>query len=129
MNSFDHQSSKRLTPIWALTAVICASPLFFLFASQGNPGRGRAAMLSAAVIIIAIRSRWDLSDRLWFWITMVIIVALHVPLVLLTQWPQKGYAGYALWLPAVLDFGVIYGLIKVAERIVRQCNVSGSFLK
>ena len=128
MKSLDHQSSKRLTPLWALIAVICASPLFFLFASQGNPGRGRAAMLSAAVIIIAIRSRWDLSHRLWFWITISIVVGLHVPLVLLTEWPQKGYAGYALWLPAVLDFAVVYGLIKVAERIV-QSNVSGSFPK
>ncbi len=125
MKSLDAQSSRRLTPLSALIAVLCASPLFFLFASLGDPGRGRAAMLSAAVIIIAIRSRWDLSHRLWFWITVSIVAGLHVPLVLLTRWPQGGYAGYALWLPAVLDFAVVYGFIKVAERIV-QPNIGGS---
>jgi hypothetical protein len=31
----------------------------------------------------------------------VVIAGLHVSLVLFTRWPQGGYPGFALWLPAV----------------------------
>ena len=110
------QTFGGLTPLWALIAVSCASPLFFLFALQGDPGRGRAAMFSAAVIILAIRSRWDLSQHIWFWTTVAAIVGLHVPLVLLTHWPEASYPGFTLLLPAALDYAAIYGLMKVVER-------------
>jgi hypothetical protein len=120
------QPSGRLTPLWALIAVLCASPLFFLFALLGDPGKGRAAMLSAAVVIIAIRSLWDLRHYLWFWTTISIIAGLHVPLVLFTRWPQGGYPGFALWLPVVLDFALIYGFLKIVERIMRRTVIGNS---
>jgi hypothetical protein len=83
-------------------------------------------MLSTAVMIVAIRSRWDLSHHAWFWIVMSIIAGLHVPLVLFTRWPQGGYPGFALWLPAVVDFAVIYSLVKAMERVV-QPKIRDSF--
>jgi hypothetical protein len=37
-----------------------------MFAYLGDAGRGRAAAISLAVIIIAARARWDLKKYGWF---------------------------------------------------------------
>lgn len=83
-------------------------------------------MFFTGVIIIAIMSRWDLSHHLWFWITIAIIVGSHVPLVLFIRWPQESYPGFTLWLPVVLDYAVIYGLIKVVEKVMKSKTSDGS---
>jgi hypothetical protein len=95
-NLNSQQSSNPLTARLALIAVTCASPLFFVFALLGDPGKGRVALVCAAVTIIAVRSRWDLRERPWFWVTIATIIALHVPLVLLVRWPQNSYPGFTL---------------------------------
>jgi hypothetical protein len=69
-------------------------------------------------MIIAVRVRWDLKKHLWFWITVAIVAACQIPLVLFIPWTSKSYPGYALLPIGVLDFAVIYGAIKLAEKAV-----------
>ena len=58
--------------------------------------------VSAAMIALAIAMRWKLRHNAWFWITMCVLSALHLPLVLLIPWTGK-------WIPAVViaPFGVL----------------------
>src|ERR1035438_8195495 len=86
----------------------------------GDPGRGRAAWLSAGAIAVAVRFLWDLRERVWFWVTIAIIVLLHVPLILLIPWPSEQLSYVALLPVGFLDFAFAYGIIRLIENMIER---------
>jgi hypothetical protein len=114
------QSIDSVSRKWALLAGICTSPLFILFAYFGDPGRGQAAWVSAVAIAVAARFLWDLRGRVWFWITIAIIVSLHVPLIVLIPWPYKQLSSVALLPAGLLDFAIAYGIIRLIENMIER---------
>ena len=73
---------------------------------------------SVAMVAIAIAMRRKLSRHVWFWITMTVIAALHVPLVLLVSWPTE-------WVPAIVvipigiaDLYLMLAILSVVEKFV-----------
>jgi hypothetical protein len=112
----------RLTRTLALVALAIALPFFFLFASFGEPAKGRAAAISVGMIVAVIWMRWDLRKRLWLWITIAIWVLLHVPLVLLVPWSNTNYPGVVLLPQALLDLAVVYGCIKLIEKVMKRSD-------
>lgn len=105
---------------WGLAAILVASPLFFVFAVHGNPAKGRAAMLSAALIIGVVRSWWRLRRHVWFWVTVVGFVGLHMALVSLVHWQEKSYPGFTLLPIGITDFLMMYWIIKLVERLASE---------
>jgi hypothetical protein len=103
---------------WALVAGIFAGSLIFLFTDEA---RGAAAAYSAFMIAVAVRYFWDLRSRIWFWITIALIVLLHVPVLLFIRWPFNQYYTYVQMLPlALLDFAAMYGIITLSERVFEK---------
>lgn len=99
--------------------ILCLVPVFLLFALLGDPGRGRAAGICAGVIVTTVRSTWNLRKHLWFWVTVAILTVLHAALVLFVAWSSStAYTGLALLPVAVLDYGIVYGCIKLAEKVM-----------
>src|ERR1035438_889970 len=94
------QSINSVTRKWAVLTAICTSPLFVVLDYLGDPGRGQAAWVGGIAIAVAARFLWDLKNRIWYWITLAIIVLLHFPMILLVPWPFKQLSYVAL-LPAV----------------------------
>lgn len=81
-------------PWWGVLCVIFgALPLLFLFDHFGKLALARPTLTSVAMVTIAIALRWQLRRHVWFWITMAVIAALHVPLILFVPWTTK-------WVPA-----------------------------
>ena len=110
--SFD-SISKR----WALLVGVCCLPLLFVFAYLGDTGRGMAAAISAYIIAVAVRYFWDLRRRIWFWVTIALIVCLHAALVRFIAWPDRDYRGVQLLPIGLLDFAVAYGVIRLVENV------------
>jgi hypothetical protein len=106
----------ELTQKWGLLAGACSLLALFAFAYLGDAGRGRAAAISLAVILIAARARWDLKKFGWFWVTLVVVTGLHVPLVLFIPWTARSYPATTLLPIAVVDYALVYGCIKLAEK-------------
>jgi hypothetical protein len=84
----------------------------------GKLAFARPTIYSAVVIAIAVAMQWELRRHVWFWITVAVIVALHVPLVLFVPWTTK-------WIPAILitpicagDLAMVIALIKLVEKLV-----------
>ena len=48
-----------------------------------------------AMLGVTIAIKWKLRRRLWFWITMIVIVALHLLLILFIPWTTR-------WVPAIV---------------------------
>ncbi len=66
------------------------------------------------MIIIAIAMRWKLKGHIWFWITVVSLAVLHLPLILFTPWTTK-------WIPAfvIIPIGLadLYAMLWVVSVV------------
>jgi hypothetical protein len=114
------QPSNYLTKKWSWLAALFSLPLLFLFVYLGDQGRGLAAMVGGIAIVTAIRFRWDLRKRVWFWATVTVLVLAHVPLILLVKWPNVSMPPVSLMPYGVLDFAIMYGCIKLVEKAMTR---------
>jgi hypothetical protein len=77
------------------------------------------------MIAAVIKIRWDLRKYVWFWATIVLILALHVPLFYLVRWPQGKFPTIAYTLPiGIVDFFIILGAVRLAEKIFLKDSCS-----
>jgi hypothetical protein len=118
MRSPGSEPPNYLTRKWALLTLLLASPLYVLFAYLGDEGRARAAALAGAAIIGTTRSRWDLRKHAWFWATIMFLILLHGPVILLIHWTNENIPAPALLPFVLLDFVIMYGCIKVVEKMM-----------
>lgn len=111
----------RMTRNATLAVVLCGIAVAIAFESQGNPGRGRAAGLCATIFFLTIWLRWDLSREFWYWITLALLAAVHLPLLLLVQWTDTSYpGGYGLIPAALVDLAIVYGPIRLIETVLAR---------
>jgi hypothetical protein len=104
-------------PWWGVLCVIFGTiPLALLFVYSGRFDLARPSLISVAIVAIAIAMRWKLRRHVWFWITMVILAALHLPLILLVPWTTK-------WIPALviipIGFADLYAMLWVVSAVGR----------
>jgi hypothetical protein len=114
------QARDSITRKWVFLTAICTLPIWGLYAYLGDPGRGQAAWVSSAMICLAARFYWDLRKYVWFWVTITLIVLVHVPLIVLIPWPFKQLTYIAALSFGYADFGIAYGIIQLAENIVER---------
>jgi hypothetical protein len=110
--------SKVLLVSLVFIAVIF--PVVPLLDHLGRPELTYPVIAALVAIGLAIRGSWELRGRLWFWITITVIVALHVPLILLVPWK-------AGWVPArvttafgIADLAIIYGVIGFIKKLSEE---------
>jgi hypothetical protein len=116
----DNRPPEVFTRKWLLIVIVCSLPIFFLFAFLGDPAKGRTAGISAAVGMTAIRGCWNLRKHVSFWTIVAALIALHMFLIWRVPWNDKSYPGYTLLPFAVLDYGVVYGIFKLAEKVMKR---------
>jgi hypothetical protein len=100
--------------------MLCSAPFFLVFSILGDPGRGRAVAICVAIFFTTIWLRWDLKGKIWFWITLATLFAVHLPVLLLVRWSNASYAGAALLPIALADLAVVYGPIRLLEMAVSR---------
>jgi len=99
----DASSPDTPSRAWAIgIGICCLFPLYLLFSAFGNAGRGTSAMCFGGAMIIVVRLRWELRNRVWFWVTVGLLVLIHLAMVLLIPWPNRDYT-----LPIILPVGVV----------------------
>jgi hypothetical protein len=104
---------------WGLLALLYSSPVVILFAILGDFPRGLTAGICAGILIGIVKTYWVFCRYVWFWVTIAVLAALHVPLVVYFPIPITG--SFTVWelLPAaVIDFSIMYGCIKLVARLV-----------
>ena len=74
----------------------------------------RPIMFSLSIIGVTIAMRWKLKGHVWFWITLAVLTALHVPLIVFIPWTTK-------WIPALvlIPFGIadLYAMLWVISMM------------
>jgi hypothetical protein len=94
--------------------MIGSLPVYLLFVYFRRFDLARPTVFSVAIVVIAIAMRWKLRQHVWFWGTMIIFAALHVPLILFVPWTTK-------WVPALviipIGFADLYMMLWVLSVV------------
>lgn len=115
------RAKKIRLPWWALLCLgIGVLPIYWLFDHFGKLELALPTLNCVGVFGFAIDVKWELRARVWFWITMAIIGALHVLLILFVPWTTN-------WVPAMtiagidsLDFVAILAILFVVGRLMEE---------
>jgi hypothetical protein len=98
--------------------VAVTAPVFFLVTYLYNADAGLAACIVLGVMIFAIKLRWHLRKHIWFWAIIAVILALHVPLVFMVQWPKNAPTIFYAMPIGIADFLIISGALRLAESLM-----------
>lgn len=117
---FDYEPTKEKEPTdyTGLKIVAILAPVFLLFVYLGKAELGFTLVLILGMILLAIRIRWRLYRHVWFWATIAVILALHVPLLFVVRWPNSKVPTIAYSMPlGIVDFLIILGAVGLAEKL------------
>jgi hypothetical protein len=111
------REEKEPTDYTGLIFAAILAPVFLLFIYLGKADMGLTVFIVLGMIMFAIKLRWNLRKHVWFWATIVFILALHVPLFYLVRWPKGNFPTIGYTLPiGIADFLIILGAVRLAEK-------------
>jgi hypothetical protein len=100
-------------------------PVFFSFAYVGKAEMGFTVCIVLGMVMLAIKLRWRLRRHAWFWLTIAVISALHIPFLFIARWPQTKIPTIAFSMPiAIVDFLLISGALSLAEKVFSKDHSS-----
>jgi hypothetical protein len=91
-----------------------------LFVDFGRLDLARPSLVAAAAIILAIVMRWKLRRHAWFWGTMTILAALHVPLILLVPWTTKWIPAFVVIPIGIADLSIMLWVFSVVAKFMGE---------
>ncbi len=123
----DPREATAFTQYTGLKIGAILLPMLLLFAYFGKEDVGLAVVIVLAAMMVAIKIRWNLRKHVWFWAIIAVILALHVPLLFVIRWPQGNVPTLFYTFPfALIDFVIISGALKLAERLLSKDSSSSS---
>lgn len=117
---YDQPKKKEKEPIDCSGLIIglMLAPVFALVTYLRNADTALSACVVLGVTLFAIKLRWYLRKHVWFWVIIVFILALHVPLVLTLRWPRGNVLTHNYVMPiGIVDFFIIIVAVDTADRI------------
>lgn len=118
----DIRAAKKIwLPWWALLCWGAACALIeLLLLALGRFDLALPTVNSIAVVGFLIALKRKLWPHAWFWGTMAVLAALHVPLVLFVPWTTKWVPALAI---AAIDSGdliLMLTILSVVSNLVRE---------
>jgi hypothetical protein len=114
------QEAKKLHLSWRtrLLIFIIGAPTTFLFALYGRLELALPLMIIIGVLGLVILFKWRLRRHAWFWTTMIVIAALHVPLILFGPWTTRWIPALAIAVIASSDFCLILWILLLVGKLM-----------
>jgi hypothetical protein len=118
----DPKPAKQMRLPWwgVLCWMIGCAVIVLLLDHLGRFDLARPALYSIGMLGVAIAIKWKLRQHMWFWITMAVVVALHVLLLLFVPWNTK-------WVPAIViipigiaDLYAMLAILSVVGKFVER---------
>lgn len=120
------QEAKKLHLSWRtkLLIILIGAPTTFLFALYGKLQLALPLMNIVGVLGLMIFFKWKLRKQAWFWITMTVIAALHVPLILFVPWGTRWVPALAIAVIDSADFCVMIWIISIVGNFVGRSRTA-----
>jgi hypothetical protein len=119
-----YPKEKEPVDYTGLKLAALVAPVFILVTFLYNADAGLAAYIVVGVMVFAIKIRWYLRKHIWFWAIIAVILALHVPLVFMVQWPKNAPTIFYAMPIGIADFLIISGALKFAENLMSNGSPS-----
>jgi hypothetical protein len=118
----DIRAAKKIwLPWWAVLCIIIgALPIYWLFDHFGKFNIALPTLNSIAVLGFAVAVKWKLRRKGWFWGTMAVLAALHVPLVLFVPWTTKWVPALAIAAIDSADLILILAILAVIGKFMEE---------
>ena len=122
----DEPKRERRTD-WTGTLIgLALLPVFFVFVWLDKAEMGFTVTIIVGMIILAIKLQWKLRKHIWFWATIAVVLAIHVPLIFIVRWPDTRIPTIAYSMPlGIADFLVISGAIALSKMLFLKGSSSG----
>ena len=116
------KAAKKLRmPWWAVACVIIASFLCAqLFDRFEKLNLVLPILNSIGVLGFIIAFKRKLWPHAWFWGTIAVVGALHVPLILFVPWTTKWVPALAIAVIDSVDFCLILWILAIVEKFMRE---------
>jgi len=113
----DLRDAKKIRiPWWGLLCWMAICGLIeWLLIELGRFDLGLPVLNSVAVVGFAIVLKRKQANHAWFWITMLFLAALHIPLVLFTPWTSKWVPSLAIAAIDTADLIVILAILNMIK--------------
>lgn len=107
---------------YSLVMIAFALMVFAVFFCRyiGRTDLGLPISLYLGMIMAAIRIRWDLRRRAWFWVTISITLLLHIPLVFALRLPNMHFNRVTLLPIGLADCVIILGAVRLVEKFMAK---------
>jgi hypothetical protein len=104
--------------LWYLAISVLAFPMVPLFDHLGKPEFERPAAFELGLMLLVVKVCRDVRGRPWFWITIIAIAALHVPLLMLTAQGLTRAPFAEMLLLSIVDITGIFAVVRLIERLI-----------
>ena len=120
-------AKKIWLPLWGVLCWMAACALIvWPLVELGRFDLATPILNCIGVLGFVIVFKRKLGRRAWFWITMTIIAALHVPLIVFIPWTTKWVPALAIAVIDSVDFIVILTILAVVRKFVEEVGGPGS---
>lgn len=114
----ERRPSEEQPDYTGLKIVGILAPVFLFFVYLGKAEMGFTVVLVLGSILLAIKLQWRLRKHVWFWMTIAVVLAFHIPLLLIVRWPDIKTPTIAYSMPlGIADFLIISGAIRLSEKL------------
>ena len=118
----DIKAAKKIRlPWWGVLCLIFGSlPIYWLFNHWGRLNIALPILNCVGMLAFAIAVKRKLRRHAWFWGTMGILAALHVPLILLVPWGTRWVPALAIAAIDSADLIVMLAILAVVGRFMER---------
>lgn len=108
---------RPITIMGVLLILLATFPVCALFLYLREPGNARAGWFLSAVVVIAVRVRWDIHRKTWFWPTIAAIGIVHAVAIVMLPWTSKWIPAFIIFPFCALDGVAILGILQLMEKL------------
>jgi hypothetical protein len=111
-------TSYPLTKVWAIFLGVCALLVYWMYPNDN--ARGRAAAVCAYALFCAVRFRWNLRKKWWFWANVSAMAVVQFAVIQRIHWTNINLPTPLLFPWFGADLLLLVGFMKIVEKLARR---------
>ncbi len=112
------QKVNRRVLLFGLILGVIITPVVILLSAHGRPELVYPVIAASGAIAFAVRGRWELRNRWWFWVTAFAIVCAHLALILYLPWKAGWIPAPITMLACLVDLAILFGIFSLVEKLM-----------